>query len=165
MRVPHTIPKVILRAYTRTLNEDQLKKSYEGRTLISEDPTWDKDVTPTLAQQCLDLVQDEFLFYHHLLEYFNNKKLEEYEFRRDNWEKSLAEYVEKRALYEKRLIAYQSRLDGYGDTGDFDDLLDDTVDDTEQPTVDANGRPLEPEKIDDEFAQYEPIPSILDTLK
>ncbi len=162
MKVPYTIPKTVLRAYTRKLNEEALKKSYEGRLLVSEDPTWDKDVTPTLAEQCRNIVLDEFIFFHKLVEYFNDQKLGNYDQQKGNWEKNLAEYLERRALYEQKLADYESRLAQYGDGNDYDDY------DDEDPTsikVDAKGRPIEPDKIDDEFEEYEPVPSVLEQLK
>lgn len=162
MKVPYTIPKTVLRAYTRNLNEEALKKSYEGRLLVSEDPTWDKDLAPTLAEQCRNLVLDEFIFFHKLVEYFNDQKLGSYDQQKGTWEKNLAEYLERRALYEQKLADYETRLAQYGDGNDYDDY------DDEDPSgikVDAKGRPIEPDKIEDEFQEYEPVPSVLDQLK
>lgn len=162
MKIPYTIPKSILRAYAKKLDEAALQKSYEGRLLVAENPNWDKDVTPTLAQTCLGIVLEEFMFFHKLIDYFNDNKLAEYEEQKALWDADFAKYMERRAKYEQKVAEYEHKL-AEGEGIDYDDQ--DDPDDPDTIKVDANGRPIEPEKMDEEFPEYEPIPFILDHLR
>lgn len=168
MRIPYTIPKKILRFYTRKLDEEALQKSYEGRLLISENPNWDKNITPSLAQQCLEIVQDEFLFYDRLMEHFNSHKLKEYETQRSQWEKDLADYMQKKAIYDRKLASYEQKVAMFGenfleDPNYDDDEIDEDPDGIVK--VDAKGKPIEPDKVEGEYPEYEPVHQVLDLLK
>jgi hypothetical protein len=166
MRVPHTIPRVVLKAYTRKLDPEELEKSYEGRLLRSEDPSWDAKLKPTLSQLCLDLVLEDYVFYVKLVEELNRQKLEDYEKSRDKWIVDVAEYTQRKTSYERKMFEQQYSAIYGGDIidpdkDDDDDAFDDTQDDDGKLTKKVY---KEPTKVPSQFSEFEPIKGVLDQM-
>lgn len=104
MKIPHTIPQFILRAFTRKLTPEELEAQYEGRVLRAEDPEWEstQNIKPTLAQLSLDLIVKDYPYYVRLTDEFNRLGALAHENAHDEWETNLANYKKRRLSYERK---------------------------------------------------------------
>jgi len=159
MRVPHTIPQVILRAYAKDLDPETLKKQYEGRLLRSEDPSWDSNVRPTLPEMCLDIIIAEYVFFVKFTESLNKSRLEKYEEAKAKWEQSVEDYKKKREMFERHRQQYELELAIHGPP----DADDDDDDENKEKNTAANFL-KSPENYMDEFPEFKPHPGVLDML-
>jgi len=170
MKVPFTIPRVVLQAYTRKLDPEALQKSYEGRALRSEDPSWDDKIRPTLNDLCLTKVIDDYVFYTKFVEELNKKKLEEYEKDQEQWKEDFAEFLKRKASYDRKVRFQELSIYRPGaspDDADKDD--DDDNDDDDQVVIDEQtNKPKrvfkEPTEVPSEFPPFEPIKDVLDQM-
>lgn len=152
------------------MNEEELQKSYEGRLIRSEDADWDKDRPPafrSLAETCLDKVVDEYVFYVKLVEELNKQKTGDNDAKKEQWEKDLANYIERKASYEQKKLEAEARL-SIGDDPNYVD--DDDDDDDEDPNKPAGAGALakfkggEPIEVPDTFPDFAPIKNVLDQM-
>jgi hypothetical protein len=109
MKIPHTIPQYILRAYTRRLTEEELKAQYEGRALRSEDTTWDTNPengeqvkTGALAETALNKIIARYPFFVQLTEELNKIGAKNHLDNFAQWEVDLVNYQKRRASYERK---------------------------------------------------------------
>ncbi|CAG7837083.1 unnamed protein product [Allacma fusca] len=160
MKIPHTIPKIILRAYARELTPEQLKEQYEGRMIRSEDPTWDEDQQQTLAEMCLSLVIEDYPFYVRLIDETNNEGQKKYEAGLAQWQENVVNFKKRRQSFERKMLALEFKKGrrGRSMSGVDDDDDDDDNDDTSAKVI------LAPEEVPDSFEDFLPRKPVLDQL-
>lgn len=107
MKIPHTIPQVILRAYTHPKTPEELEKRYEGRVLRSEDANWDNGLfeigyVKPLSEQALNLIIEDYPFYVKLTDEWNHLGEIAYEKARDQWQIDVVDYKQRKASYDRK---------------------------------------------------------------
>ena len=158
MKIPHTIPKIILRAYARELTEEQLKAQYEGRILRSEDPTWDQGKSPSLADQCLNMVIEEYPAYVQLVDETNKANLKKYEEAEAKWQEDLGKYKKRRMSYDRKMMAQDFRGGRKSSINNDDDDDDDDDNAFVQRTLVA------PDPVPESIDPFIPLKPVLDQL-
>lgn len=111
MKIPHTIPQFILRAYTRKLTPEELAAQYEGRVLRSEDATWDTDPingeykkTGALAETAINQIIKRYPFFVKLTEELNKASELKHVAAEAQWELDLANYQRRKGSFERKYV-------------------------------------------------------------
>jgi hypothetical protein len=114
-----------------------------------------------LRDACLDQVVNEYVFYVKLVEEINRKNLEDHEKRKAQWRIDRANYLERKASYEKKKLEHDEMFEQMLDMGDDVNAADDDDDDEERPTKKAL---QEPDLVSDVFPEFEPLVEVLNQM-
>jgi len=109
MKVPHTIPQHILRAYTRKRTPEELEALYAGRIIRSEDPAWNVDKengeeikTGAMAETAINKIISRYPFFAQLTDELNKIGSKNHTDAEAKWAEDLINYRKRRASYERK---------------------------------------------------------------
>jgi len=105
MWIPHTVPELILRVYTRKLTPEQLEQERKRRSLRSEDTTWDAalpSVSTTLVGFSIKAIADSYPELVGKVDAANASYKAKFNATKKEWEAQWAAYRKDKRDYDRQ---------------------------------------------------------------